>query len=591
MINFSISKQIDKELAEFRNTRIKIVLPGQQDSTIRFAVPSDKTYYYNQAETIALIDLYYNSMFEKGPYDNQGQRKMFLNVGKFRTDVSAKQIDLDIKDLNFVPSDYADPWTATFMKRDFQEWAKDCYFGEVMNDCVENFPKYGTVVLKKVGNQLSFVPLQNLRNEQSAESLQSAAWIIEEHPDMYAWELQDMAQKGWDIEGINLRFDQTINVYERYGYVTLKWLKENSKGLGNVQAGDEMQYVDCQVIMGRVTEGNSKHDYILYAKKITTRPYREAHWSKQHGRWLGVGTMEDQFENQRAKNIVVNLIRRGLQWAAKRILQSASTDVVGKNLVQDVKDGEILEVGVNGDISTVDLSSRSNADYQQFMGEWEKNSDQKAFTYEVATGESMPSGTPFRLGVILSQATNSFFDLKREKLGLFFKHAISDFILPQFVADMSKEDRVLTLFSGESGFEVLKSAAMCWVRSEVARISLMSGKPVDVNLLNQITSQYDTAQALPWKLPKSQYKDAKVKFSFDPTGEELDLPKKIESLKSIWQAMVQAGDPRAEGVLKRLGELSGEDITQFGPAPQKQPQPVAAAPTPQPTNAVQSSGA
>ena len=564
MQNFSIGTQIDKELSDFRTKKVRMA-SLQHNDNLRYLKKEPEGYYFNQADTVTMIDLYWNSKFETGRIDKQGQRKIFMNVGKFRTEVSAKQVDIDVKDFKFLPDDYADPWTAYFLQKDFKEWTKDTYFGELVNQCVDNFPKYGSIVLKKVGKEIKFVPLQNLYNEQTADSLDTASYVIEEHPAMRLWEVNDMPN--WNRDGLEMRFDETMDVYERYGHVPVSWLKKANDE--TPAKGDDDIYVDALVICGKTKNSkNTKQGWhIFFADEISKRPYREAHWNKQHGRWLGCGTMEDLIENQQAKNIIINLVKRSLQWSSKRIGQTANSDVAAKNLARDVQDGEILEVGANGTITEVNLSSKTNADFSAFLGEWEKNADQKAFTYEVATGESLPSGTPFRLGVILSNAVNSFFGLKREKLGLFLKRAVGDFLVPQFLKDMSDEERVITMFSDEPGFEALKQAAMDHVRSEAARLTMLSGEPVDASIIEEVAQPFEEVKTLFFKLPANYYKEAKFKFDFTVTGEEVDVQAKIETLKTLYQIMAQQGDPRAEKVLERISALSGENLATFGPKP------------------------
>lgn len=565
MHNFSIGIQVNKELTEFRNSKVRLA-NMQQDEGLRFLNSQESGYFFNQADAISIIDLYYNSKFESGTTDKQGQRKLFMNVGKFRSEVASKQIDLDVKDFKFTPTDYADPWTAIFLGKGFKEWAKDNTFGELVNTCVDNLPKYGSVVLKEVkqagGKILKHVPLQNLVNEQTAECLDEANYVIEIHPDMHIWDMQ--AMKSWDMDGLQMDYADTGTVYERYGYVPLAWLKKQNKQAYEDQ--DWMIFKKALVIMMFVN--NSKDSkakqgaHIFFAAEIKKLPYREAHWTRQHGRWLGCGVMEDLVENQQAKNIIVNLIRRSLHWSSKRVLQSSTADVIGKNLVKDVADGEILEVGINGLISQVDLQAKSQGEFQQFLNEWEHNSDQKAFTYEVATGEGLPGGTPFRLGVVLSNAVNSYFKKKQEQLGLFLKKSILDFLIPQFLADMKDKDKTLSMFSGESGYEVLKAAAMDLVKLQACHASLLSGKPIDQMALENIIQPFQSLEILTFN--NINYDLAKAQFDLDVTGEDVDIPAKVETLKSLYTLLSQAGDPRAEKVLNRISELAGETMSQFG---------------------------
>lgn len=581
MQNFSIGVQIKNELNDFNTKKVKLASTKLEESGVRVLKENSKGYYFNQRETIALTDLYYNSQFESGQLDEAGKLKMFMNIGKFRTDVASKQIDIDTKDFTFTPDPYADPWTAYFLQKDFHEWAKDSVLDALINECVDALPKYGTVVLKKVGQELSFTPLQNLKNEQTAKSLKTAKYVIEEHPDMSLWEMQDM--KGWETKDLSMQWDETLTVYERYGRVPLAWLKKHNGE--EIMEGDERRSVDALVIAAFTKDAKGKENgvHVFFAEQITDRPYRECHWSRQHGRWLGIGVMEDLFQNQKAKNIIINLIRKSMQWSAKRGFQSANTDLAGKSLVDDFRDGEIVEVGMNGEIREIPMSAKTNADFQVFLSEFERNSDQKAFTYEVATGEGLPGGTPFRLGVILSNAVNSYYALKREKLGIFLKEAVSDFMIPQFLKDMDNEDKVLALFSDEPGYEVIKAAAMDYVKSEACRISLLAGQGVDANTIAAAIQPYEAVNVFFKSKKKGDYKTAKYKFDFTITGENNDLEKKLQSLSTLYQIWSSQGDSRAEAVLARMAALGGESISAFGPKAPPAANPAQPTPTAQPS--------
>lgn len=572
MKNFSISQQILTEVNNFRTQKVRLVQGGgDKGGTIRYLKAQSDEYLFSQYQTIALIDLYWNSQFENGIRDNNGNRKLFLNTGKFRSEVSSKQLDLDTKNFRFIPDDYADPWLAYFLQKDFKEWAKDNDFGDMVNDCVDAFPRYGTVVLKKVEKTTKFLPLQNLICEQTADSLQTASHVIELHNDMRRWEIDEMEKEGdWDTTDLKMGYDDSITVYERYGYVPLKWYKEHIGKKETVEAGDENTFIDCVAIvacdLGSLKTAK-KSEHVFFVEKIKERPYLEAHWARQHGRWLGIGVMEDQFENQRAKNMLVNILRRSLQWSSKRLWQSASADMAAKNLASDYKDGTVLEVGAQGELKEVNITSKNNPDVQGLLDQFEKNSDQKAFTYEVATGESLPSGTPFRLGVVLSEAANSYFNLKREKLGLFLNKAINEFQVPEFLKDMASEDKIIQFFSGEPGFDVVKEAAMQTVKTAAVNASLLSGNPAGNSVVEEALSLFEGVPVLPFLREKLAYKDAKHRYDLLSVDENIDIKQKLQTLQTLYQIFLQAGDPRAEKVLQKLSALGGETVDAFGKNP------------------------
>jgi hypothetical protein len=572
MQNFSIGKEIEADLKDFYETKIQLSSPYHSDEqSVRYLKKAPSVYAFNQAEVVSITDLYYNSKFENGRKDSRGQEKIFLNVGKFRADVASKQIDIDTKDFKFIPDDYSDPWPAFFMAKDFKEYAKETYFADLINECVDAFPKYGSVVLKRVGKKVEFVPLQNLRNEQTAKSLDTAAYVIEEHPNMYRWEMEAMSE--WKMDGLKLKFNEQANVYEFYGYVPLGWLKKVNNKDVDTQPSDYEKSVYAMVICMKDTNPKGKGWHVFYAEQAKC-PYVEAHWSRQHGRWLGIGVMEDLFENQRAKNIIVNLIRRSMQWSAKQLFQSTTTDMTVKNLVRDVEDGDVIEVGAAGQITKVDMASRASGEFSQFLNEFEKNADQKAFTYDVATGNTLPAQAPATIGVILSKATNSFFEKKQEMLGGLFKHLMQEFLIAQFVRDMSSKERILNFFSDEPGFEAIKAESIRLAKIDGIHALILSGQIVTHTSLAAVVEPFEKAQVLPWKLPKDYYKNIKYKFDFTVTGEEIDVNQKIQVLMQLYQTWRAMGDPRAEQALSRVTALGGFNIDTFGQpaAPQQNPQ-------------------
>lgn len=555
--NFNIFSQVKNEVQEFFQTKIRIAQSSASDANARYLQTQKKGYDFSQWETINLIDLYYNSKFESGLRDSEGQRKIFLNVCKFRSDVAAKQIDLDVKDFNFVPEEGCSAWDAFFMNRDFTEWAKENYFGELINTWVEKFPRYGWIVAKEVNGQLEDVPLQTIRNQQDAKSLNSAKYVIIEHPNMTLSEMKDM--KGWNTDGLSMTMNEGETVYERYGHVPLAWLKKQNGE--TVEDGDESETVDALVITtSKKTTKDEPTGHVFFAEQISKRPFSEAHWTRQHGRLMGVGEIENQFENQIGANLSFNFYRRQLLWSSKKIFQSSDADGINKNLVRDVKDGDVLQVGTNGNISQVDMSNRASADFNNFSNILEKNSDQKSFTYEVATGASLPSGTPFRLGVVLSNAVNSHFDLKREKLGIFLKRGIIELILPTWKKTYSKE-HLIQMYSDEEGFEALKQVVFQANLNAAIKEHLFAGKMPDIEALKVLVQQgLDKERYLAVTIPDDYYDSVKVKVNLTITGEEVDVPKKIETLTNLYTSMVQKGDPRADRILKRILAISGENF-------------------------------
>lgn len=567
-MQFNIFDQLKTELNDFYTGKVHIA-GTQKDSQSRFLNKEDKGYDFSQWETLNLIDLYYNSKFETGNIDSEGQRKVFLNVCRFRADVAAKQTDIDVKDFVFVPDDSASTNGSIFLTKKFKRWAREKHFGEVINELNVDFSKYGTCVAKRVGSDIERVPLNSLIVQQSAKNLKLATYVIEEHKDMTFDDMESM--KGWDVSSLNIPFGEKSTVYERHGIVQLSWFKEQ-KGLP-VQEGDEMRSIDVlAILLPDAKDKKTNKGTILFMEKEVKRPYEEAHWCKIDGRFLGVGEIENQFENQVSRNMTANLRKRALYWSSKHLYQSTDTEIA-KNLIRNVKDGDVLKIMPNGNITPVSVETRNLAEYENNDAMWEKNSDQKSFTYEVATGEALPSGTPFRLGVVMTNAVNSHFALKRENFGMFLGKIVSEQLIPVFKKDNRQEHEIL-LSNDDKGIESLKRDMVEFAIWQNFRDQLLKGIIPDVEAIRaKVQEEIDKRKNHEFTVPEGFYDFIKATVDIVTTGENVNIEKKLETLTNFYNTLVQSGDiETAKVVMKRILALTGEDVQNYQTATTSQPQ-------------------
>lgn len=559
---FNLFQQTQKELENFYQNKVLITGGGNKVGAKRVKPLSrnNTDASFSQSETLDLIDLYYNSKFQTGNRDAEGQRKYFLNICKFRADVASKMIDLDTKDFIFVPEDSSSQWPSWFLGKEFKIYAKEHKLAKLINEIIIDVPKYGSAVIKKVGDDIIRVPLRNLKNTQDAESLDKADYVIEKHKITRS-ELKELAEKnGWDAEDIEVNdknFDEEITYFERYGMVPENMIDDN---------GDENKMVRAVTIV--TIDEKDKDDKtltgaILFKDKIKTLPYREVHWSKQDGRWLGIGEIENQFENQLSRNTITNLRRRAMMWSSKKIFQSPD-DTVAKNLIKDVKDGQILTISPNGQITQVNQQTQALADFNAAEQIWEQNSNQVSFTFEVGTGEALPSGTPFRLGVILASAVKSHFELKRENVGLFLKEVITELVIPVF--RKKNKEHIVTLFADEEGIQDFKSAIIKMHTNKVIKDEVLkNGRFPDVNLIRmKVEEEVNSRKFLFIKVLEDFYDDIKFKTDLVITGESVNIETKLEGYKTILQmlmanpAMLQ--DPNMRPLINKALAMTGENL-------------------------------
>jgi len=550
---FDLHSQLNEELQEFqKEITIASTQQGKKDR-VRNLDTEEYGYTFNQHDTLQKVDHYTNDTFVSGQTDDQGRRKLFLNIINFRIDVATKQTDLDVKDFLFIPEDGGSTWGSYIMGREFKDWAVKNDFSQLINQVNEDRNKYGTAVVKKTKEGLERIKISNIINEQSAESLETADYVIEKHCDMDYDDLKEFPD--WDVEQLNLNFGEKVEIYERYGKVPKSYLKRK-KGEEDIEESDYVEGVETMAIIAKCNGDEDKR--LLFIEEVNERPYLETHFERVDGRWLGKGVAEKQFENQIAQNMTANMRRKDLEWASKKIFQTADPNI-GDQFLHKVKNGYVLEV--EDEVGQVQTASESLPDYGQNEQIWRQNSDKKAFTFEAATGESMPSGTPFRLGAILSKSVNSHFNRKREELGTFFRSVTIDFILPTFKKD-KRQKHIVTFFSGETGVTKLAKELVDYKVSKRINEQLLKGNLINPRRVREeVREEMLTQDEIFMELPEGFYDQLMVKTDIVITGETENIDSRIATLRTNYNLMRQSGDPRAEKVLEKINSLAGENLS------------------------------
>lgn len=545
METFNIYTQVQSELKDFFQTKIKVGGATKDGKVVG-------GYEFSQWELLQTIEYMDASKFLAGDRDSEGQQKFYLNMATFRRETASKNIDIDLANFKFIPEESQSELPAIIARKKFRKWAKEAGLSEMLNDTVDRYPKYGSIVMKKVGKEVEVVPLLQLRNQQDAKSLKDANYVIIEHPNLPRHELEE--KKGWDLSNLDLKFNDTVTIYERYGYVP-RALKNSDKGEVRVEGNDRV-YAMVILALDKTKGGNGA---ILFVEECEC-PFVEAHYSRQDGRWLGIGEMEKQIENQAARNMVFNLRKKSLAWSAKNIFQTAD-DTIVNNLVKEVRDGDILKVSTPNGVFRVDTQTRASGDYNSVDQLIEENANQRSFTFEAATGEAFKSGTPFRLGALLTNSVNSYYDKKREQLGIFWKNVITEFWLPMWLKQ-TEEEFTEGVCDTEEGYEELRQAKKEMIKADAIIQAILKGVPVEpegLELLAEATLK--NVKTDYYRMTKDDIRNMKYRFDIDVTGESIDVAQKVETLTTLYQTQAQMGDIEgAKATIKRIMILTGEKI-------------------------------
>lgn len=594
MAQFNIFSKLREEIDDFDRGGVYIV--GKPKNDIEFTSRQDRRgedggYFYSQRGTLEAIDLACASKFKRGIRDKEGQKKTYMNIVNFYRDVTRMKIHLRMANYILEPRALEYVWPVYFMNREFRMWGEDESYDDLLSEYANDLSTYGSTVSKRLGDCPARVPLRTIRNTLTAKTLEEGArnggYVIIENDLHYNTMNKYPA---WNLDGVKKHTSHTI--YERYGLVPRSLLAnerwKTEQIVNEVTDDDEMVLVLAVLIPNDAMDKQKDlgdGGKIAFMEEISEEdwPLDECHINKRDGRWLGVGEVEKQLENQQARNLDVNLRRRGLLWAVKKIYQSTD-DEVQKNLVMEVKDGDVLKVKPDGQISQVNTANQHTSDIGADEVVWEKNSQQVAFAFEAATGESMPSGTPFRLGLILDKAVSSHFEQMKQTYSNFLRRSFFNQVIPSFQEEYHEEHTMqMPITAGE--IDNLKEAMINYHVNDRIFRAMVNKKPVVPEMIRmEVEEEMNRNMYLFINMPKGAYKDPQYYMRLNITE---DIGPEIATLTTIWQDLNSKGDPRADYVLRQILAKQGkmyETVLGLPPRAAAPPQapPGPPAPTPEP---------
>lgn len=411
-------------------------------------------YDFVQPDMVARIELYRASQFASGPMDSQGNKKYFFNILNAQVGNATKNIDLDTKDILIRSEDGADRMKAMLARELLMKWMKDNKFGLLLNKLSEYLPAYGSFVVKKTPEGINYVPLKRLRFDPAIEDLQKSPYVIEE---LYfqPYELEKMKDKGWYSDCIDeitetARKEKSpqICVYEVHAEFPNEIL-----GLGKKGYSRAVCYIGTVGDVRKTSDNKPAATEILYSKVEKEYPYKKLNYINIDGRALGLGIYEMNLDAQERWNEIQNQKSSSMKISSKKLFWTAD-EMVESNVLTDLLNGDVVK-SKNG-LNPVATEERNLAAYNQeqsiIMDSVRSNSN----AFEVLTGEGLPSGTPYRLGALMSQNAGKLFEFIRENVGLFIQEIVEDWILPDFKKEIVKE-QIFEIFDADLIDELMTS--------------------------------------------------------------------------------------------------------------------------------------
>lgn len=527
-------------------------------------------WYFNQAEKIKLIDRFYNSEYKNGKYDAQGFRKFFYNIVKPTCDIATKFIDLDTRDILLTPEHANDDLRVFLMQRRLKQWLKDTDFGVLLNEITQNLPIYGHVVIKKTKEGWKNVPLQNLRNRPDADSI-----LSQEFAEVYSMEKAEMPSV-WNTSELN--DDEEYLIYDCFYKYGNKWGRKVKVGLWDkTQGGTTLKGTEAELNTRTEDWTGAK---IVHEEEMSRHNYREIKWEHVPGRAMGRGYVEYLEDNQIARNETENLERKSHAINSTVLFQTRDEEVAGKNILTNAKNGDILRI--NSEVTPVATEARNTPQYQNTRQNWDQNTSRKTFTEDITTGASLPSRTPLGVANLQASMASSFFERKREEIGLFIKRLLYDDIIPNFAKDTQKEHTMVFSCADEESQYLDDAITEAIIGEEIIKYTEKTGwhpSNEQKELLRlQVKDKMKGKKNRYLKIPAGFWKNAKYMVDINITGESSDVSVKSQLIQMVLQIAgtnpMALQDPNSRNLIFKLLNLGGISPVELGLSYQAPQQPM-----------------
>jgi len=519
----NIFAQIRTEKSDFLDNYVMIV-PG---------------YSFNQYQTIKRINLYLNSKFEDETlYLNR--EKLFFNVVTPACEIATKMLNVDTKDIRLLPTNPKTSFATYLLEKELKQWLKTSKMGNVLNEIADNTPKYGSTVLEKTKDGAEMVDLRRLFLDPTVDKIKDSRFVTTIH---YMTPTQ-LRATGWDnvetaIErfgnsygetayedrsgGVNLlRSTPYIKVYKRYGEVPKNWLDggksdETVRALFIVAGAEEME---------KNSEGKVIGDYgvVLFKSKWHKEwPYKDFHYNKIMGRWLGLGIPEMLFDVQVRMNEIKNQKRISMEISSQHWFQTKDKQIV-RNLLTDKLNGDLI-ISPSG-IEPIANEERNLSAFESEEASYFQQAQRLSFAYDAVSGETSAASTTATAIINAQQQATSTFGFKKENYTNMLRDFFNDLVLPQLLIDLTPEHIMRFTGSSQELQKLDEAAAELYANDEIKKMAL-NGELVTVEMQEALRQKAkDHYKKLGEnrfiKVKNAFYKNAEFDFDFNVGNEQIN---------------------------------------------------------------------
>ena len=184
-------------------------------------------------------------------------------------------------------------------------------------------------------------------------------------------------------------------------------------------------------------------DFCLYKGIENKHPYMITHLIEEDGRTLSIGAVETLFDAQWMQNHTMKNMKDTLDLASKILFQTPDQYYLGRNVLTAIETGDIMIHKLNEPLTQLNNSKSDIVSLQNFANQWKVLAQELTATPDATRGITPPSGTPYSTVALLTQQSNSLFEIMVENKGLAIEDMLRTFIIPHIKTKLNTDKEVM----------------------------------------------------------------------------------------------------------------------------------------------------
>jgi hypothetical protein len=563
MNNISLTKRIEGEIDAYISNKIEI----------------SPEVFFSQYQTINRIYKFKNTNLSGSKINDDLSYNYYYDIISPRADSEIKNLRFDTKNiLAFSQSPRKDFPAVFLINASLKKWMSENGEDDKLKAAVEEFTANGNVIFKKVqGGYERVDPLNTYITNQRAETIDETGvieryeMIASELKAMTAWDeaavestILELGNKQFSSAKLTTPIETTVKRYEIYEYTGEVSEKELFEAQGKEKEGDENKFLLAKVIVSGLNKGGTGAKYVLFAEELKGNMrdyYIDAHRGKYEGRFWRVGMYELLMDHQIRANEIGNQLAIGLEWASKTIFRSKDSRVL-QNMRADLDNGDVI---IAEDLQKIDTRMIG---LDQLIADWNRlmaDADRLANSSEVTRGESLPAGTPFRMGALLDDNASKLFVLLRQKISLPYQRVFKQWVLPAMLKDL-KGEKIFRLVGDTDVMDQLREILVdSWYMQNLVQIGPHTKEQAEAIKQEKLDELRKTDPVI--ENVKEIWDGVLNRIIITITGENSDLADQVQDMVSLLN--IETDPDRIAFLLDSIYKVRGIPVP-----PKKKPDPL-----------------